>query len=234
MSQHLRALGLGPGASAEDIKSAYRRESKRVHPDLNPGDPTAAERFSKLTEHYEQALSELSAPAGQAKFDFSTRFHFNMSVVREVSATLEQAYEGFSVTTVVGGNPVTVNFPPKSGHGDSVQTGVPGGLVVQFVLTLQRHQRFSFRNRLDLETVMRVDIVTLLAGGVVTVRHLAGVDEVTIRPMTQPGTVFRLPGCGFHHGIQTGDLYVRAEAALPEDPVARERLSKMVSSLDAS
>jgi DnaJ-class molecular chaperone len=48
--------------------------------------------------------------------------------------------------------------------------------------------------------------------------------------MTNPGTVFRLPGCGFHHGIQTGDLYLRVEASLPEDAAMRERLIKAVSS----
>lgn len=232
MSQHLRALGLEPGASAEDIKSAYRRESKRVHPDLNPGDPNAAARFSKLTEHYEQALAGLSAPDGPSRPEFFS--FFNMAVVREVSATLEQAYEGFTATAVFGGNAVMVRFPSKSGHGDTVQTTAPGGLVVQFVLSLQRHQRFSFRSRLDLETTMRVDIITLLKGGSVTVRHLAGVEEVTVKPMTHPGTVFRMPGCGFHHGIQSGDLYMRVEAALPEDPDTRERLSKTVSSLAAS
>jgi DnaJ-class molecular chaperone len=227
MSPHLQALGLGSGANADEIKAAYRRESKRVHPDLNPGDPSAAERFSKLTEHYEQALADLERPQTQP---FSSFFQFNMAVVREVTASLEQAYEGFSATTSVGGHDVRVQFPPKSGQGDMVRVTAPGGIVVQFVLTLSRHQHFSFRNRLDLDLVTRVDVVTLITGGSITVRHLGGVEGVTVRPMTNPGTVFRLPGCGFHHGIQTGDLYLRVEASLPEDAAMRERLIKAVSS----
>ena len=49
---HLAVLGLEPGASPEQIKSAYRRVARDNHPDRNPGDPEAAERFRRAADAY--------------------------------------------------------------------------------------------------------------------------------------------------------------------------------------
>jgi DnaJ-class molecular chaperone len=46
-------LGVGKNASADDIKSAYRKAAKKHHPDQNPGDKGAQARFSELNQAYE-------------------------------------------------------------------------------------------------------------------------------------------------------------------------------------
>ena len=46
-------LGVGRSASAEDIKKAYRKLARKLHPDLNPGDKQAEERFKELQEAYD-------------------------------------------------------------------------------------------------------------------------------------------------------------------------------------
>jgi molecular chaperone DnaJ len=46
-------LGLAPGASSSDIKRAYRRLSRRYHPDINPGDRAAEALYRKISEAYE-------------------------------------------------------------------------------------------------------------------------------------------------------------------------------------
>ncbi len=43
-------LGVNRQASDEDIKRAYRRLAMRYHPDRNPGDPQAEERFKEASE----------------------------------------------------------------------------------------------------------------------------------------------------------------------------------------
>src|SRR6201990_1353179 len=50
---HYELLGLARDASAEDIRKAYRKLARKHHPDLNPGDKAAEERFKKLQEAYD-------------------------------------------------------------------------------------------------------------------------------------------------------------------------------------
>jgi molecular chaperone DnaJ len=85
-------LGLGPDATAADIKRAYRRLSRRYHPGINPGDRTAEEMFTRISEAYEVLMdprrrqeydtagvipSKASQPGVPqfTEFDFSVRAH---------------------------------------------------------------------------------------------------------------------------------------------------------------
>ena len=49
-------LGVAPGADKAAIKTAYRCLAKGAHPDKNPGDPQAAERFRRIRKAYSEAL----------------------------------------------------------------------------------------------------------------------------------------------------------------------------------
>ena len=55
MSQedYYRTLGINREASAEEVKKAYRKLARKYHPDVNPGDKQAEERFKKISEAYE-------------------------------------------------------------------------------------------------------------------------------------------------------------------------------------
>jgi len=56
-------LGLTPGASSDDIAAAFRAHAKRLHPDRNPDDPHAAERFKELTLAYQTLIRPSSREA---------------------------------------------------------------------------------------------------------------------------------------------------------------------------
>ncbi len=55
-----RLLGLRTGASYEDIKAAYRRLARQLHPDINPGDRRSQEKFIQVNEAYRFLLSVVS------------------------------------------------------------------------------------------------------------------------------------------------------------------------------
>ena len=45
---YYEVLGVGKDASADDIKKAYRRMAMKYHPDRNPGDKVAEEKFKEI------------------------------------------------------------------------------------------------------------------------------------------------------------------------------------------
>ncbi|WP_445384457.1 molecular chaperone DnaJ [Robiginitalea sp. IMCC44478] len=62
---YYEVLGISKGASAAEIKKAYRKKALEYHPDKNPGDAKAEEMFKKAAEAYEV----LSNPDKKARYD---------------------------------------------------------------------------------------------------------------------------------------------------------------------
>lgn len=60
-----QVLGVEPDAGQDEIKAAYRKLALRFHPDRNPGDQQAEERFKEVSEAY----ATLRDPDSRARFD---------------------------------------------------------------------------------------------------------------------------------------------------------------------
>lgn len=55
---YYEVLGVSKGATAEEIKKAYRKIALQYHPDRNPGDKEAEEKFKEAAEAYDVLSNE--------------------------------------------------------------------------------------------------------------------------------------------------------------------------------
>lgn len=67
---YYEVLGVDKSASADDIKKAYRKSAMKYHPDRNPGDKEAEEKFKELGEAYE-VLSDSDKRSRYDQFGFA-------------------------------------------------------------------------------------------------------------------------------------------------------------------
>ena len=95
-------LGLQPGASAADIKRAYRRLARRFHPGINPGDGDAEATYRQIAEAYEtlvdperrrayDASGTRPQDAAAVAFEFSG-FDFSRAALGQHAATFSELF----------------------------------------------------------------------------------------------------------------------------------------------
>jgi DnaJ-class molecular chaperone len=112
MRDPYEVLGVAKNASAKDIKSAYRKLAKKHHPDQNPNDPKAKDRFAAANQAYEVIGDEKN----RAAFDRG-----------EIDADGKPKFQGFE--GAAGGDPFG-DFRRQQGAGGSrfeFRSGRPGG-----------------------------------------------------------------------------------------------------------
>jgi molecular chaperone DnaJ len=109
-------LGVKKSASADDIRKAFRKLARKYHPDVNPGDKSAEEKFKALSE----ANEVLSDPKKRKIYDQVGFYSDN------IDAATAEAY------AKAGGGANGGGFPPGGGfQGGAGQAG-PGGVHFDF------------------------------------------------------------------------------------------------------
>ena len=74
---YYEVLGVERSASADEIKKAYRKAALKYHPDKNPGDKEAEEKFKEAAEAYDV----LSNPDKKARYDQFGHAGMNLSLI---------------------------------------------------------------------------------------------------------------------------------------------------------
>jgi molecular chaperone DnaJ len=111
---YYEVLGLQKGASKDDIKKAYRKLAIQYHPDKNPGNKEAEERFKEATEAYEILADDQKKSAyDQFGFagvegmsggqDFSSSFHGFEDIFGDVSGIFDTFFGGGRRSSGSGG-----------------------------------------------------------------------------------------------------------------------------------
>ncbi len=84
---YYEVLGVSRNCSQQEIKKAYRRLARECHPDVNPGDKQAEERFKEVAEAY----AVLSDPARRAEYD-----RFGHRAPRDFDLNFDSFFGGFT------------------------------------------------------------------------------------------------------------------------------------------
>src|SRR5215216_6408605 len=81
-------LGIKRDAKPDEIKKAYRRLARKYHPDVNPGDKTAEDRFKQMSE----AFDVLSDPKKRSVYDRFGQYSDNLADAAARGASPGAAY----------------------------------------------------------------------------------------------------------------------------------------------
>jgi DnaJ-class molecular chaperone len=170
-------LGIARTASLEDIRKAYRRLAKKLHPDLNPGNKRLEEHFKEVAGAYDL----LSDPDKRQRFD-------NGEIDASGSERPRQQYYKDYAAEAAAGHP----YENHSGFADFAEADDI------FAELLRRQARESRRARgADLHYRLSIEFLDAVNG---TTKRLTlpegGSLDVTIPPGIQEGQILRLRGKG--------------------------------------
>jgi curved DNA-binding protein len=205
---YYKILGVNKNAGADEIRKVYRKLARRYHPDVNPGDNKAEERFKEINEAY-QVLTDAEA---RAKYDrLGSSWQAFQSSGAQGDFDWSQWVAGFSQpgSKKVDLNDILSGFSRTgSGSFSDFFEAIFGGMDLdQRVPTSARGQDYNKTVEITLEEAFTGTSRIIGVGG----RRL----EVKIPRGAKTGTKVRVRGEGAEGaaGGPRGDLYMEIEVA---------------------
>ena len=187
---YYKILGVTEGATADEIKKAYRKLAKQYHPDANPGDKQAADKFKEINEAHEV----LSDDKKRKQYDDMKRF----------AGAGFQGFRGSGGQQNFNINDIFSRFGAGGGPGGGTFTAEGlGGLGDIFSSIFDRggrfrQQRYGPRKGQDLYAEVEVPFDTAARGGttVITVGKSENCERCAGTGAEPGSRVAKCPQCG--------------------------------------
>lgn len=207
MSEDLyRVLGVSKTASEEDIKKAYRKLAAKHHPDKNPGNKSAEQRFKRINQAY-QVLSDSKRRQAYDEFgDAALSDNFNVEQAREY----RRATSGGAGGWPGGGKSVNINWEDLFSGAGGAQAGGFGDLFGDLLRGGARKRRASSApiKGQDIQSEITIDFAEAVRGTTVQLSFDAsGADEplqVRVPAGATEGSKVRVRGKGMPSPVSGG------------------------------
>ncbi len=207
---YYKVLGVEHNATQDEIKKQYRKLALKYHPDKNPGDKSAEDKFKEISEAY-QVLGNADS---RKKYD-------------ELGANWkqyeQQGFEGFNRNS---GTRSTHNYEGFEGEGFSdffdMFFGGGGGSGFKFGDFSFGGGSRSSRSKVkgqDLQAAMNLTLQEAYQGTQRLIDLNGDTIKISIKPGVKDGQVLRLKGKGYQgaYGGENGDLLI--SISILKDPV---------------
>jgi curved DNA-binding protein len=211
---YYQILGVDKNANQDDIKKAYRKLARKYHPDVNPDDPNAEEKFKDINEAY-QVLSDADK---RAKYD---RFGSHWKQYQQTGGRPEDFdWSQWASQGRRGGTQYRTVTPEEfeqmfggglGGFSDFFET-LFGGMSGVRSARRTAHQpgAQATQQRRDIEHPIEISLEEAFYGTTRVLTYEGGRRiEATIPPGVKTGSKVRLSGQGAQGPRGSGDLYLK-------------------------
>lgn len=200
---YYKVLGLDKSATAADIKKAYRKLARKLHPDLNPNDKTAQQKFQQLNE----ANEVLSDVEKRKKYDQHGKDWEHADAYEQ--ARQQQGSQGFGGQRSYSGGGQGYDDSQFSDFFDSMFGGGGGGFSRGGG---NRRQTSQFKGQ-DLSATLRLNLTDILKSQKQTISIGEKKIRITIPAGVEDGQTLKIKGYGGEgmNGGPKGDLLITFE-----------------------